>query len=374
MELVKLDSTFQPSTLIEGWDSVIWTERYSSTGDFELVSSDVRKTLELLPLESVISLRESNVPMIVEDHDINKPKNAPSTIKVTGRTYESVLDRRVSVISMPSGAARAVWTISADKASDAAYKAIRMVISDNNVRSDLPAIPTSAIITPEDAIPQVNLPLPADYSTLVTNSYEIKAGDLYSVVMELIQIAHRGIRPVRPTVDSGKTTIDLEIYNGADLRDSVVFDARYDQFDDARYLLSLKGSSNVGYVYGGGTGAPSGGTIVLKTTTTPSGLARRVLLVDEMTDATLNTPAIRTSRGLVELYKNNATAIFDGEVAIQAAAKFNKPVAEGGYGLGDIVRLNGDYGLTRDVRVAEFIRTEDKTGMRSYPAFEVVEE
>jgi hypothetical protein len=393
MELMTLDGYFRPQRFIENYESLIWTERYSVNGDFELTTNDVQRTMNLLPLESYVALRESNVPMIVEAHKINKPKNAEVTLTVSGRSFETILERRGSVISLPGGGgsdatgpgARPVWNVNADKQSDAAYKAIRAVIGDPIARGALPIL--NPAVSPLDAFKRadnsyiLDLPLPSDYSAGLTTAYEIKAGNLYGVVLELLEPSHRGLKSVRPTVDS-KTTVDLQFYNGADLRATVVFDAKFDQFNDSTYLLSYQGSTNIAYVYGGGPAAvgstptpTNGGTSVRKNTAGSEvfGLDRRVLIVDEMSDTTLNTPTIRTSRGLVELYKNNATALFDGQISEQVGNRFNKPTSEGGYGLGDIVKLNGEYGVSRDVRVAEFIRTEDATGSKAYPAFQVVE-
>ncbi len=393
MELMTLDAYFRPQRFIENYESLIWTERYSTYSDFELTTYDVERTMSILTLESYVALRESLVPMVVEAHKINKPKNQPVTLTVTGRSLESILERRGSVISLPGGGgsdatgpgARPVWNVNADKQSDAAYKAIRAVIGDPSARGALPAL-NPAVTTFDwfkrsDGSHIVNLPLPSDYSAGLTNAYEIKAGNLYGVVLELLEVSHRGLKSVRP-IDGVKTTVDFQFYNGADLRATVVFDAKFDQFNDSTYLLSYQGSTNIAYVYGGGNAAvgstptpTNGGTSVRKNTAglEVTGLDRRVLIVDEMSDATLNTPTIRTSRGLVELYKNNATALFDGQISEQVGKRFNKPVGEGGYGLGDIVKLNGEYGVSRDVRVAEFIRAEDATGSKAYPAFQVVE-
>lgn len=380
MELLTLGSDFRPKRLVEDYESLIWTERYSTGGDFELISGDVAKTLEFLPLDSSVTLRESTVPMVVEGHKINKPLRGRPRITVTGRSYESVLERRGSVVSMPSSAQRVAWAVNADKSSDAAYKAIRSVIGDV-ARSNLPAL--SPAVTPFDAIPQIELPLPTDYSTGLSLPFEIRAGNLYEVVLELVNANHHGLRAIRPLETSSKYTVDVQIYNGANLTGEgptgdpnlvVAFDARFDQFDDATYLLSKQGSTNVAYVYG-----VNGSREVYKNTfvnpgDAPSGLDRRVLVLDEQGDATLNSPDVLTSRGLVELYKRNYIAIFDGETSIQASSLFNKPVAQGGYALGDIIKLVGDYGLTRNVRVTEFIRTSDSSGNSAYPAFEVVED
>jgi hypothetical protein len=180
--------------------------------------------------------------------------------------------------------------------------------------------------------------------------------------MELLQTNHHGLKAVRPT--SAGTQISLEVYNGADLTSIIVFDAKFDQFDDAKYLLSQQGSTNVGYIFGS-----NGSQTVLKTTAPePSGLARRVLVLDDSGDTSVNTNDVRTARGLIELYKYNATALFAGEIGEQVAAGFNHQ-----YFLGDILTLIGEYGLPGElVRVAEYIRTSDSTGDKAYPTFEVV--
>lgn len=389
MELLTLDSNlgssalFQPARLIENYDSLIWTERYAASGDFQLVSSDVPGTLKALPLESFVTLRESTVPMVVETHKIEKPKGQHSRITVTGRSFESVLERRTtrSIITGAVANPRPMVTLSADKVSDAAYKMLREAIGDNVARSNLAAYaPPNA----DDAIPQVNLVLPTDYTTGTTLPFEIKYGNLLATLYEMLEVNRHGIRAVRPAANSGKVTVDLEIYNGANLTGAgansnpafvVAFDAKFDQFDSATYLFSFQGSANTAYVYG-----PGGVTVRQKNTgTVPSGLARRVLLVDQTSDATLNTDARRSDRGLVELYKNNAIALFDGETSIQIASRFNKPVAQGGFGLGDILLLRGEYAdvspqTVRTVRVAEWIRSSDSNGESAYPAFQTVDE
>lgn len=363
MELLTLDASFQPVELVENYKSLIWTERYSGAGDFQITSNNVGELLDALPLESVVTLRESTVPMIVEAHKIEKKAREAPLITIVGRSFETVLERRASVNTLASAAVRTPWTLTAAKESDAAYKAMRIVLGDIARTQGGPTVlaAISPAISANDAIPQIDLTLPVDYSTATTNTYEIKPADLYHTVMELIETNHHGIKAVRPGV--GGTQVGIEIYNGADLTSTVVFNARFDQFDSSTYLLSAQGSSNVAYVYGS-----NGSQSVLKTAAPePSGLDRRVLVLDNSSDANVNTTDIRRTRGLIELYKYNATALFDGEIAQQVADGFNTQ-----YFLGDILQLNGEYGLTEQVRVAEYIRTSDATGEKAYPAFDAV--
>ena len=143
----------------------------------------------------------------------------------------------------------------------------------------------------------------------------------------------------------------------------MVFDAKFDQFEDATYLLSYTGSANWAYVFS--TSASQ--TVAKNTSPEPSGLDRRVLYLDVSSETGTDSEESRRTRGLIELYKYNATALFDGQIAEQVADGYNRD-----YFLGDIIRLDGEYGLSEFVRVAEFIRSDDNTGSKAYPTFEVV--
>src|SRR5436190_4933863 len=103
MELAVLNSSFKRKRLIENWNSLVWTERYSSFGDFQLVSNHISDVLELLPLggpldpPTLVSIEGSTVPMVVESHKIEKPKNGINQIVTTGRSFETILDRRQAI-------------------------------------------------------------------------------------------------------------------------------------------------------------------------------------------------------------------------------------------------------------------------------------
>lgn len=356
MELLTLNDNFQEANLIEQYTSLLWTERYSTAGDFQLVTSDVGRFVKALPLNSMVTLRESTVPMTVEIHKIEKKLNAAPVLTITGRSFETELEKRAALKVGVNG--RVTWMEAAEKESDAAYIAIRHMLGDN-ARGPLPAqLPNISV---NDAIPEADLTLPADYSTTLTNNYEIKPGNLYTVVMELLNTNHHGIKAVRPPLGSNK--IGIEIYNGADLTNDVVFDARFDQFDSATYLLSELGSTNWAYV----VSSTAMQSVAKNTAPEPSGRARRVLYLDVSSEEGTDSVDARQTRGLIELYKYNATALFDGQIAQQVAAGYNRD-----YSLGDIIRLDGEYGLSEYVRVAEFIRSDDNTGSKAYPTFEVV--
>jgi len=361
MELLTLDSNYQPSELVERYGSLIWTERYFTTGDFQLKTTDVERMIKLLPLESCVTIRESTVPMVVELHEIKKTITGAPEVTIKGRSFDSVLERRAAVKGL--GDIRVEWVEARAKESDAAYQVIRQIIGDVGRPPLSPQLP---INSENDALPMVDLTLPADYEDVPaeTKDYEIKPGNLYTVARELMTINRRGMKAVRPAPGGNK--IAIEIYNGADLHDEVVFDARFDQFEDSTYLLSYAGSTNWGYVFS----KTDSQTVPKTTSPEPTGLERRVLYLDISSEEGVETEEARRTRGLMELYKFNNTARYDGQISQQIADKYNLPVT-GGYSLGDILRLDGEYGLSTNVRVTEFIRSDDNTGSKAYPTFEV---
>ena len=420
MELVTLNrNTLLPERVVEVEASLVWAERYSNEGDFLLKAHDISKAMSLLPEDTYVGLGGSNVPMIVETHKLRKPLNDAPYVEITGRTLETLLERRVSVkgpIPEALPLDRKPWEIPAGRASDAAYRAIREVIGDTTARgTGLPAVPYSSLVSPNDAFRNpdgsqlFDLPRPTDFvntpnewvdsqtygigavvhhanyiwKALTSNTasppadnpthwektgdwypFEVAGGQLYTKVMEMITSSRRGLRVSRPS-RGGPPRFTMEIYNGVDRTEQYSVDVAFDQFDDATYLLTKVGSANMAYVYGS-----EGSSIVPKNnfSVQPSGLCRRVLYVDESGNAEVNSPETMRSRGIFDLYKHNATALFEGETSVQIASDYNR-----GYFLGDIISLVGDYGLTSKVRVVEFIRSIDTSGYKAYPTFEEID-
>lgn len=371
-----MDSSFHPVKMVEKYESLIWTERYSTAGDFVLTTPNIEATLNLMPLDTTVTIRESTVPMVVEVHKLVKPTRGVPKLEVRGRSCETWLDRRSSLIvpldsDYTAETQPIAQSLAGDKASDVAYKAIRAVIGDidRGVLTALsPAVSALDAFLRADSSNMVNLPLPADYvaATGTWTNFEIPRGNLYDVVLNLIAQNHHGIKSVRPATP-GDTQIDIEIYNGADLTETVVFDAKFDQFDDATYLLSKLGSANIAYLFG-----PTVAERIRKSDdgVTPEvyGLDRRVIFVDQLGNTALNTPELRKNSALIDLYNANVTALFDGQVSYGVATGYNSK-----YFLGDIVKLSGEYGLSENVRITEFIRAEEPSGEKAYPTFEVVE-
>lgn len=372
MELTVLNKQFQPSKLVEGHSSLIWTERWTSSGDFERVSNDIGGTLQMLPItdesgkpiNTIVSLRDSDVPMIVETHKIEKTISGPQ-ITTYGRSLETCLDRRTTIKdSLGAGRIIKPWiTTYSPTAADAAYEAMNEVVTkaaqNGRAQDAIPDFTIVPVIRPTGYVAPKN----ADGS-LKMKPISVDPGELYAWVLSQVTSEKYALRARRPINDLSVSTVAIEIYTGTDRTTKVVFDARFDQFDSSTHLLSQAGLKNVDQVAAVSDSlevlAPFGGI--------PTGLDRRVVYNDATQYATGAPGATLTSimqnLGTVDLAKQLQTALFSGEVTRQKGAAYGKD-----FFLGDVVKLSGDYGLSQFVRIAEFIRSEDSSGEKAYPTF-----
>lgn len=354
MELSLLDSTFRRSKPIENWNSLMWTERYASNGEFELKSNRIADILSALPVATanqpptLIAIDQSSVPMVVEDHKIEKPKNGIPTITTTGRSFESVLDRREAIKTVTSGVPRAAWTIDSPSASLAVYTVIKNIIVDG-------------IQNVKDIIPEINLI--NGYNPSGTSvKYPVEPKDLYTWAIETLALSGTGLKAVLP-IPGVSAQITIQTYQGTDRTLTVAFDVALGQLEDGTYLLSNRNYKNVMIT------ATANGMEYSNTGTDPSGLARRVDYQDVSSDVTLpagtDLTALTVNKGKVALASRLPTTMFSGGVADSVGSGYGSA-----YFLGDYVTLQGEYGLTQIARVSEFIRTQDNTGIKAYPTFE----
>lgn len=365
MELLKLNANNQPGPMIEDYDSLIWTERFTGVGDFQLVTGAVDEMKSALPEGTVLTLRESTVPMIVEDHYVERKKNTGAKLFIKGREFTSILDRRVSIQAVSSGLAE--WKVVAKQPSDVAHYIIVKICVDG-------------INDPADIFPGsiVQFPTPADYlnTSGPNREFVVPRGKLLKTVLDFLQaeseadpdttppspeVVPHGIRAVRPP--RGSTAITIQIYTGVDRTANVRFDATRDQLDDGSYLFSKRGLANAAYTLG-----PTSAFKLHKGDPVPTGLDRRVTLVDATGSGITSADGIK-NEGIDALNKANEVARFNGAL--------NPDLSLYTYGvdykLGDIVMMAGDYGLNTRSRVTEYIRSEDAQGSKSYPTLVSIE-
>lgn len=363
MDLVRLKDDKTAGKLIENYDSLIWTERFTNLGDFQLITGNVNQFMQLLPEGQLISIRQSRVPMIVEDHDIERKKNSPVKLTITGREYTSILDRRVVIKQVM--AALDDWLVVAKIPSDIAYFIIYKICVEG-------------VLDPKDIFPssEVIFETPADYlsSTGPNREYLVSRGNLLGVVQQLLQsegpadptttpptplVEPHGMRALRP---NGPGPIGIQIYKGTDRSAEIYFDGTRNLLDDGRYFFTKRSSATDAYVVGDANAAKVAGN------GEKTGLDRRVILIED-NNANATAEALQT---------NGSTALSQAKVIARFNGSINQDLSPYIYGvdydLGDIVRFVGDYGLDEKARLVEYIRSEGPDGKKEFPTFSTVPE
>lgn len=101
MDFVRLGERYTtnyiPTDLIEGYNSLVWTERFQEFGEFELKSFDVAGLTALLPEDTLVSHLETKEVMKVETHEINmvgEGADAQPEITIRGRQAGNILEHR----------------------------------------------------------------------------------------------------------------------------------------------------------------------------------------------------------------------------------------------------------------------------------------
>lgn len=356
MDLVTLNDDNVSDVLIENYDSLIWTERFTNLGDFQLITGDVSRFMDVLPEGQIVSLRQSRVPMIVEDHLIERKKNQPVKLTIVGREYTSILDRRIAIKAVM--AALDEWLVVAKLPSDIAHYIIYKVCVEG-------------IVDPKDIFPssEVVFLTPDDYLTSSgpNREYVVTRGNLLEVVQQLLAsegpadpsttpptplIEPHGLRALRPD-SSGP--IGIEIYKGTDRSAEIYFDGTRNLLDDGAYAFSKRGSATDAYVLGD--------VNAVKVGQEKTGLDRRVILLEDSNE-NASVEALQ-GNGSTAIAQNKPVARFNGSINQDLS-----PYLFGvDYDLGDIVKFVGDYGLEEKARLVEYIRSEGPDGNKEFPTF-----
>lgn len=98
MEVVRLGerytSQYVPDELVEGYSSMIWTERFSGFGEFTLRTPLIEETRALLPEDTLISHLETDEVMMVDTHTVQTDDEGNEILVVTGLDLKSMLMHR----------------------------------------------------------------------------------------------------------------------------------------------------------------------------------------------------------------------------------------------------------------------------------------
>lgn len=382
MDVFRLNpETFMPEEIIEGYSSMIWTERYQDAGEFQMKTAEIEHARQSIPEGSLISLRDSREVMIVETHTIGKNnQEASSEATIVGRTFETFWENR-SLENL-------YFETSYPPTRLTPLQQIMYYLWHGSLGmwdgTTLPDLIDNVVLS-ED--------LKDFQDTGYPYELELSWDERYAKILDLIKTVGVGLRNVRPVTNDARlvtfaapqpnaytpvivktdtdnvTQLRVEVYRGVNRsrtqseNEPVVLSYEAGDLTDPQYLFSVKGMKNVAVV----KADDSRGTRTFYapgwTEETATGLKRRTLSLDA-TDGSFGPYVLMEPRIQEELAKHNQkAALFEGEISQLAQYKYGQD-----YFLGDVITVMAEYGFAQDMRVVEYIRTEDANGDRGYPS------
>jgi hypothetical protein len=371
MDLYTLDENFLRRDVVDEFHSVVWTERYTKHGDFNLIVPVTRPNLAKLPEGAFLALQGTKEVMQIENALIEDNK-----LKLTGPSITKFLDNRV--VRYSANHADRYYNITMEPGY-----AIAFVVSDMCIAGPYVSSSSYGVDGPRQIIPGLeNMGMePAGPAVALAVPY----GPLYSAIAQIADTYQVGFSMYLERATPTAYFLGFKTYQGKDrtsgqsVNPIVRFSPNVDSLTDLKELRSIAGYKNVAYAFAPANPVAgvtqSGVAYADNEAATSTGFDRRVLLVfaDDLTTDKVGGSAsvllsILNQRAKDALANNNYIKTVDGEVVPQAQFQYGKD-----YGLGDIVELQSFSGLLQNARITEYIRTQDSTGERAYPTISVID-
>lgn len=334
--------------IIENPTSAIWTRRYQTPGDFELYFPATSEMLALLENDMYITREDAPEVMVIEHIEIMTSEEDGDYILLSGRGAESMLDRRI-ILEQTAVVGRV----------DAA---IHRLITENA----LDPLDTSR-----------TLPMAMSLPDLATDtiSAQYTGTNLLEAVEEICKAYGLGFRAVADAAQA--ITPRLELLKGTNrsegqtVNSPVIFSAEFENLLSSKYVLDTSNYKNVAIVAGEGDGTAR----KRATYGSASGRLRRELFVDARDLSTNDGGILLTdymeqlqARGAEKIAELTVTESFDGEIDTS-----NTFALDVDYTLGDVVTVENEYYIRKNVRVSSIMEAWDEDGYTAIPTFENVE-
>lgn len=95
VDIYVLDTNFQIVGIVDTYESFIWTDRFRSYGDFEIYTSFDINLVNLCKQDYYLWVSSSEHLMIIEGLEIESNAEDGNKLRITGRSLESIIDRRI---------------------------------------------------------------------------------------------------------------------------------------------------------------------------------------------------------------------------------------------------------------------------------------
>lgn len=390
MEAWILDENFNSLSIMDQFESFIWSDRYNEVGDFEAYMPVEVSFFPDLQINRYLYLKESNKLMIIEDLSIDTDPEAGDHLTLTGRSLESILERRI------------VW---------------ELTTIDGNLQNGIKRLLNEAIINPaisNRAIPNFTFRASTDKRiTSLKYSNQFRGENLLDVITDICKGASLGWR-VLPDWDHAPGFI-FELYIGEDRSYEqtknipVVFSNRYENLLSTNYYESEREYKTDCLVVSNQEDVERKAE-VSRLSPSLKGLKRREMYLgvsldletiqkppEEPEDIDKDGQVDKRERAMWQrkwdeynaqvqakensyidqlkdagkdaLAETKVTIMFDGEIESRVQFVYGKD-----FWIGDIVQVRNEYEKEARCRITELVLTQDATGETLLPTFTNVED
>lgn len=214
--------TFITEGVITDYISFQWNDKYNEAGQFTLVIPMTESNIELLQPGRYILIEKTNRVMIIEGVKLNANLMADGWImQVTGRSLESILDRRVA---FPGMGLNTLEYKGGGGLVKALYDMFDAFFVDPSITAQMSNDGEKYFYYPDRRVPFFEQSFVRDDETLLKRPFNsginkaVVKDDLYTIISETCQNNELGFRiiPFSRYGNSRCINWKFEIYNGAD--------------------------------------------------------------------------------------------------------------------------------------------------------------
>ena len=343
MNIFVMNDNFETISIIDSYESVIWTDRYIGYGDFEIYAPFSFDLLNKVKQDYYLTILDSEHVMIIESVEILSDTDKGNRLKITGKSLESILNRRI------------MW--SKAKYTGSLQDAIKSILTNSIISPSIEDRKISNFIFEESNDERITALTIEDEFTEEQNIYDIIVG-----------LCERNYLGYKITLNSSNQFV-FKLYMGEDrsydqlTNPYVVFSPNYENIINSNYIDSTEKMKNITLVIGEQSSITVG---------SGTGLARREIYTDGMGVNPQEVGDYNESLkrlGTYTLQDNSRVKNFEGEVDAIRMFVYGKD-----FFIGDVVQISNEYGIEGSARVMEFIKSDDASGSKAYPTFQAIQD
>lgn len=336
-----IDTSFNPLGEIDDYESLIWTRRWHTYGDFELHININKNSTSTLQKGNIVLF--GKYPGIILHREIKLDENGKGgeNLKIKGYSLASILARRITVPPIGQGY---------DTINSNAESAMKHYVDANIVNS----VEASRKISQLIIAPNLNRGSSIKYQTRYKSlNEEITAISQYSGLGWDVEVDLVNKKWVFDVLEGKNLTTSQSVNNPA------IFSVDFDNIKAQQYIDSDLGYKNHGYIGGQGEGDMR---TIAETGAGLTGLDRAETFIDARD---VNNEADLIPRGQQKLALLAQLKSFESEVLTKGPFEYKKA-----WNLGDIVTvINPKWQISMESRITEVKEIYEAKGYKLQAVF-----